>query len=131
MKRSDLLHRQLWSEAEALGRQHPDSIVVGLFIQSLNETIDFHAMRLLIAVRSRIPFILWSALYLVTILTMTGVGYFGGLAVSSRSFATLMLTLTFSAIITLVADLDRPREGFVRVSQQAMIDLRAMMTEAG
>jgi hypothetical protein len=29
----------------------------------------------------------------------------------------------------LVADLDRPREGMLRVSQQALVDLRATMEE--
>jgi hypothetical protein len=42
----------------------------------------------------------------------------------------VVLVLAFSAILTLVADLDRPQEGLLRVSQQAMIDLRSMMTDA-
>jgi hypothetical protein len=61
---------------------------------------------------------------------MAGVGYYGGLANSRRSLASLVLVLTFSAIISLVADLDRPQEGLLRVSQQAMINLRDMMNEA-
>src|ERR1700722_19052051 len=70
LQRSDELQRQLWKEAEAVGQEHPNSIVVGLFIQSLNETIDIHAKRLQVAVRNRIPGDLWVTLYLVTILTM-------------------------------------------------------------
>jgi hypothetical protein len=130
LQRSDRLHRELWKEAEAEGQKHPDSIVVGLFIQSLNETIDIHAKRILVAVRSRIPGVLWGALYLVTILTMAGVGYYGGLTKSNRSLAIVVLAMTFTAIMTLVADLDRPREGFLTVSQQAMIDLNKMMNDA-
>ena len=30
----------------------------------------------------------------------------------------------------MVADLDRPQEGFLTVTQQAMIDLRSMMNDA-
>src|SRR5271167_569395 len=55
LRRSDELHRQLWKEAEAVGQEHPDSIVVGLFIQSLNETIDVHAKRVLVGLRNRLP----------------------------------------------------------------------------
>jgi hypothetical protein len=131
MQRSDLLHRELWQQAEAIGRDHPQSIVVGLFIESLNETIDIHATRIQVAVRTRIPLVLWGTLCLLTIFTMSGVGYFGGLSVSSRSLAVVVLALAFSSIIALVADLDRPREGLVRVSQQALIDLQSMMKEAG
>jgi len=129
LHRSDELHRALWKVAEAEGQEHPDSIVVGLFIQSLNETIDIHAKRILVAVRSRIPGVLWAALYLVTILTMAGVGYHGGLTKSRRSLAIVVLVMTFSAIMLLVADLDRPHEGLLTVSQQAMIELRNMMNE--
>jgi hypothetical protein len=130
LRRSDELHRQLWKEAEEVGQKHPDSIVVGLFIQSLNETIDIHAKRIQVAVRSRIPGVLWWALYLVTILTMAGVGYHGGLTKSKRSLAIVVLVLTFSAIMLLVVDLDRPQEGLLKVSQQAMVDLRNTMKDA-
>jgi Protein of unknown function (DUF4239) len=129
LRRSDELHRQLWKEAEAVGQQHPNSIVVGLFIQALNETIDVHAKRILVAVESRVPGALWGTLYLITILTMTGVGYYEGLANSRRSPAILVLVSTFSAIIMLVVDLDRPSEGLLQVSQQAMVDVRNMMKE--
>jgi hypothetical protein len=130
LRRSDELHRDLWKEAEAVGQQHSNSIVVGLFIQSLNETIDIHAKRILVSIQSRIPGVLWGTLYLVTILTMAGVGYYGALTNSRRSLALVVLVSAFSAILTLVADLDRPREGLLQVSQQAMIDLRGMMNDA-
>jgi hypothetical protein len=129
LQRSDELHRALWQEAEGVGRKHPDSIVVGLFIQSLNETIDIHARRILVAVRSRIPGVLWGALYLVTIFTMAGVGYHEGLTKSKRTLAVVVLVTTFSAIMLLVADLDRPQEGLLKVSQQAMIEVRKMMND--
>ena len=43
--RSEELQGQMWSAATAVGLQHPDSIVVGLFVESLNEVIDLHAKR--------------------------------------------------------------------------------------
>lgn len=130
LRRSDELHRQLWKEAEVVGQEHPDSIVVGLFIQSLNETIDVHAKRVLVALQNRLPGALWATLYLITLLTMAGVGYHEGLSKSRRSLAIVVLVVVFSAIMTLVADLDRSQEGFLTVSQQAMIDLRNMMDKA-
>jgi hypothetical protein len=36
---------------------------------------------------------------------------------------TILLALIFTAIILLIADLDRPQVGLLRVSQQAMLDL--------
>jgi galactitol-specific phosphotransferase system IIC component len=52
------------------------------------------------------------------------VGYHAGLTGTRRSLAVLSLVLTFSAVMVLIADLDRPMEGLLKVSQQAMIDLR-------
>lgn len=129
MLRTDKIHHDLWREAEAAGTQHPESIVVGLFIQSLNETIDIHSKRVLVGLESRLPTVLWTTLYLVTVLTMAGVGYHEGLTRSRRSWAVAVLILAFSAIMTLIADLDRPQEGLVKVSQHAMIDLRKTMTD--
>jgi hypothetical protein len=130
VQRADELHRALWAEAESVGQQYPDSIVVGLFIEALNETIDIHATRLLAVTQGRIPAPLWAALVMVTVLTMCGVGYFCGLSRSRRSPEVLVLALCFSAILVLVADLDRPREGLIQVSQQAMFDLQTMMNAA-
>src|ERR1043166_1197380 len=45
ISRSEIIQQQLWSHAEAVGGQNPNSIVVGLFVQSLNEVIDLHAKR--------------------------------------------------------------------------------------
>lgn len=127
LSRSEELHYELWKEAEAVGKKEPPSIVVGIFIQSLNEVIDLHSKRVFVATQNRLPGILWSTLYLVTALTMAGVGYHEGLSQSRRSLAVLLLVSAFSIILTLVADLDRPQEGFLRVSQQAMIDVQKMM----
>jgi hypothetical protein len=41
--------------------------------------------------------------------------------------AVIFLTLAFSGAMTLIADLDRPREGLLQVSQQPMLDLQASM----
>jgi len=124
LSQSEALHGQLWSQAAALAEQHPGSIVLGLFIQSLNDVIDLHAKRVMAGLRSRIPEGIWDVLYLVTVLAMAAMGYHAGLVGTRRSLALLALVLTFSAVILLVADLDRPGEGLLNVSQQAMIDLR-------
>jgi hypothetical protein len=39
----------------------------------------------------------------------------------------LMLALSFSLVITLIAALDRPQSGYVPVSQQPLQDVRALM----
>ena len=124
ISRSEELHARLWAHAVAVGEKNPGSIVVGLFIASLNEVIDLHAKRLALGVRNRIPGTIWAALSFVAIIGTSVMGYHAGLAGSGRSLAILALVLAFSAVVTLIADLDRPQEGLLRVSQQTMIDLQ-------
>lgn len=125
--RAEELHHQLWKEAEVASRTQPNSIPVGLFAQALNEMIDVHSERVLVGLRSRLPLILWGALLFLTALAMAGVGYHEALAKSKRSPATLVLVLSYLIVITLVVDLDRPREGLLKVSQEAMTSLKSMI----
>ena len=122
MARSGALHDRLWAQAVAVGAQSPNSIVVGLFVQSLNETIDLDETRVT-AGRNRIPDSIWLTLYVVTILTMMAMGYQFGLTGEHSWPVTILLVLVFTAVLLLIADLDRPQAGWLKVSQQAMIDL--------
>lgn len=121
---STRLHSRLWAQAVAAAEKDPRSIPTGLFIQSLNEVIDLHAKRVMVGLRNRIPVVIWLALYSMAILAMMALGYHEGLSSPRRSPAVLALVLTFSAVMLLIADLDRAHAGYLRVSQQALIDLR-------
>jgi hypothetical protein len=100
-----------------------------LFIQSLNETIDVHTKRVQIGARARIPTTIWLVLCGVAFVALAAMGYHQGLTRSSRSVATIAVIITFSFVLWLIVDLDRPGAGTLRVSQQAMQDLRASMNE--
>jgi hypothetical protein len=125
--RSEEIQGQVWSAATRVGLQHPDSIVVGLFVQSLNELIDIHAKRVTAGLRNRIPGAIWLALLTIATLSLGAMGYHIGLVGTTRSLAIIVVAVSFSAVIALIADLDRPQEGALTVSQQALIDLQQSM----
>ena len=129
LRRSEELHRELWKEAEAAGRDQPSSSVVALFIESLNRAIELHAVRVNVAVRSGIPEVLWAVLLTVAGLTLLTVGYHAGLVKTCRSPAVTTLVMGLSLVLLLTADLDRPQDGAMRMSQQAMIDLQRTMRD--
>jgi hypothetical protein len=122
LARSEELQGQLWAQAVSVGEK--PTPLTGLFIQSLNDVINLHAKRVMMGVGNCIPFTIWGALYFTAILAMAAVGYHTGLTGTSRTLATLALVVTFAGILWLIADLDRPQEGLINVSQQALIDLR-------
>jgi hypothetical protein len=125
--RSEELQGRLWAQAVTVAAKNPTPIT-GLFVQSLNEVIELHTKRVTLGMRNRIPITIWGALYLTVILAMVGVGYYSGLTSKTRTLERLILVATFSGVLWLLADLDRPQEGLIKVSQQAMVDLRQSMT---
>jgi hypothetical protein len=127
IRQSENIQQQLWAEAETVGQKNPNSIVVGLFVQSLNEVIDLHAKRLHAGLRSRIPGAIWLGLFAVAALSLATMGYHAGLSGTRRSLAILAVAVTFSVVIELIADLDRPQEGVLRISQQALLDVQRSM----
>ncbi|HEY5705121.1 MAG TPA: hypothetical protein VIS96_06065 [Terrimicrobiaceae bacterium] len=127
IRRSEDLQASLWAKAVALGQKSPTSIVIGLFIQSLNELIDLHTKRVTTGLRSRIPNVIWLVLYAITVLAMAEMGYHSGLAGKRRPLSIPAVALAFPAVMLLIADLDRPGEGVIRVNQQAMDELRKTM----
>jgi hypothetical protein len=127
IRRSEELQNHLWRLTVPIAVKNPDSVIVGLFVQALNETIDLHSKRLNAAVRNRIPFAIWAALYAISVCSFGAMGYHSGLTGTSRSLVIIAVAFTFSVVIVLIADLDRSQEGVLKVSPQALIDLRQSM----
>ena len=126
LEKSEELHHSLWSVAIATSEKDR-SAITSLFIQSLNQVIDLHATRVMAGLQSRVPGVIWLVLYMLAFLAMVLLGYQSGLAGSRRSIAVIALILGFTSVLILIADLDRPGQGMLQVSQQAMIDLRQSM----
>lgn len=123
VKGSEDLQDRLWLKAVAVAEKNLNSEAIALFIESLNEVIEMHTKRVNLGIYTRIPIIIWIALFFVTILAIGSVGYQIGLIQAHYLGISLLLILTFSSVIVLIADLDRPQEGFIKVSQQSLIDL--------
>jgi CDP-diglyceride synthetase len=122
------LHDRLWAIAAAASAQDNRAIPTGLFVESLNETIDLQSMRLA-ATRNTVPETVLLLLFAVAIATAAIVGYNSGLSNQRHLFAALTLIVLITLIIWVLIDLDRPRRGLILVSQQSMIDLREAMRQ--
>jgi hypothetical protein len=69
-------------------------------------------------------------LFLITTFGMVSVGYQTGIAGSRRSLAWPILAVSFALTFALIAAIDRPDSGFLKVTQQPLIDLRDAMAAA-
>jgi hypothetical protein len=124
--RSNEIHEALWQQTKAIAAKDTGLVPTGLFIQSLNEMIDSHGKRL-DAGRNRVPSIVLFALYGVTIVACAFAGYANGLGTGRLRLPSYVMGLLVASVILLIQDLDRPGAGFVRTSQQPMIDVAASL----
>jgi hypothetical protein len=121
------LQCQLWAIAQAASAQDNRAIPTGLFVQSLNETIDLQATRLA-AFQNRVPeTVIWLLLG-VAVATAGVVGYNNGLGDRRHAFGAITLIVLITIIIWVIIDIDRPRRGLIQVSQQSMISLQDFIT---
>jgi len=127
IRRSEDIQQQAWTQADVVAEKNPDSMIVGLFVESLNQMIDLHATRIQASLRSRIPGAIWLSLFVVAALSFATMGYHTGLGGTRRSLAVVAVAVTFCVVIQLIADLDRPHEGVLSVSQQALLDVQRSM----
>ena len=127
MVRSEEIHSELWSIVEDNVRQGQESAIMALFVDSINEVIDVHSLRLA-AFNLRLPELLWMVLYASTVLSFLLVGVAHSADGKRDPLAMLLFALAFVAVLMIIVDLDRPQQGILTVSQSALSDLLRQMT---
>src|SRR5262249_55444319 len=127
LAKSGRTHQRLWEMAVANARKDMNSDIGALYVEALNGMIDLHSLRVAVALQTRIPAGIWTALPSLTVLGMVAVGYQMGIAGSKRSLVQPILAISFSMVIALIASLDRPQGSYIKVSQQPFIDLLSSM----
>ncbi len=129
--RSEAVQDSLWSQAEALAEANRSSEMDALFISALNDMIDLHTRRVVVGTQYRIPVVVWSVLYLVSVLAMASVGFQFGLTGKRSPQASVVLVVAFSSVIFLICIVDRPGQGGFAVDHQPLIDLQKKMQAPG
>jgi len=124
MARSVEIQNELWSMAEGLARTTPESDVLAIYIEALNDTIDVHETRVTAGLYARVPDTILLLLVIGSALTLGMLGYSAGLTRRRSPLTAIVMIVVLGAVITLVVDLDRPRDGFLQVNQQPIIDLQ-------
>jgi hypothetical protein len=122
--RSNVLQEALWQQAKAMAAKDSGMVPTGLFIQTLNEMIDNHGKRLA-ALRNRVPNIVLLSLFGIAAVAGGFTGYATGLDARRARLPVYLIGLLVSVVILLILDLDRPSSGFIKVSQQPMVDTAA------
>lgn len=122
IQRSEEIHGELWRLTVTAARQNP-SPNTALVVTAINDVIDIHSKRVTVGVRNNIPIAIWVSLYLVSSIGIASATYRISQHTRKRSQYLLGLALAFASVITLIADLDDPRHGFLSIDQSPMISL--------
>jgi hypothetical protein len=123
IQRSHQILNDLWAISEDVARTTDQGDLVSLYLDSLNETIDLNETRIIAGLYARVPETVVLLLVGGSALTLGMVGFSAGLTKRRGLLNVLVLVLALGAVLMIVVDLDRPREGFIQVSQQPLIDL--------
>jgi len=124
IRRSEELQNQMWVSMRSLLEEGSPNVLHSLLIQSLNEVSDVHDERIAAGLKKRVPRILWAILAALLTLAMLGIGYFSGAKGTRNRGASTALAISFSLVLLMIADLDRPTGGTVRSDQSPLLDLR-------
>ena len=121
------LQNEFWTRAVSYGLKDPNPVRAGLLLQSLNEVINLESARWM-ALQNQVPAAVICVNGIVALSAAILVGYAFGLEGRRQVFATSMLALVITVVFAVIIDLDHPRQGFMQVSQQPLLDLQRQLT---
>lgn len=122
--RSEQIQNQLWAELEKMIAMERFSFSHSMFIQAVNQMFELQSKRLMLGLQYRVPAAIWFGLYLISAMAMIMVGYQSSSSSRNQYPIYLVLAIAFSAVIVMIADLDRAGEGIVKLSHQPFIELQ-------
>jgi hypothetical protein len=125
-RESARLQGALWARAAAYGLKDPSPVRAGMLLQSLKEVIQLDAARWM-AFQDHVPAAVIYVIALVGLLAVMVVGYTFGLTGVRQPFSIYMLSLAITMVLWIIIDLDRPRDGHIRVNQQPLLDLQEQL----
>jgi hypothetical protein len=128
VKETEALQDRLWAIVLPAANEAPGSLPRSLLVEALNGVIDLHSARLA-AYDAHVPPTITLLLVAVAAAGLGSVGFAFGLFRGPHRVPTLLLALLVSGILFVILDLDQPRRGLIRVSQDTMWRLQATFVE--
>lgn len=121
-RESERLQKELWQIATAAVELNGGPKELS-YATALNEVFDLHTSRVIVGLTYSIQSTVWIILLVVTVLAMFSIGFQFGYSGGRRVMLCFVLALTFSLVLIMIEDLDRPFEGTIRVNNQLLLEL--------
>lgn len=120
-----ILQKAIWDVALRATSVDSREVTVGLFIRSINRMIEKESMRTAYYLLQVPEIILW-VLFIIFIAAGGLMGFSSGLSQKRIQVPTIMMTLLIVLVIVIIMDLDRPKRGIIRVSQESLEMLKEL-----
>jgi hypothetical protein len=122
INRAKRLQQEMWQGTVMVAQQNLNQVTPTV-IQAVGQLSDLIEQRRA-AAEKHIPTVIWVVFILISSLTCFVVGY----TMRCRVWlGMLVLPLTVTIVLSLVSELDNPRAGLVRVSQQSMLRIQQVL----
>jgi hypothetical protein len=122
--RAEQIQTDLWKDVTELTKTDRSG-VMATYVNSLNEIIELDDKRLA-ALENRIPITIWLMILSVSLIAV----FARGLTLGRRFWLTLALApITIALVVALIADLDTPSAGLIRLDNRAMQRLRVEIAD--
>lgn len=119
------LHTQMWAITAAVARSGHNPDLMSSFGDSVTQLVSLNQTRVVSGLYARVPETILLLLLGGSVLSLAMTGYGAGLSGRRSVLTAAVLVIALGAVLALVIDLDRPQDGLLRVSQQALLDVQA------
>jgi hypothetical protein len=126
-QRAHALQADLWGIAGSEARARPTP-TVALFVSSINDIIDVDQKRLT-ALETHLPNTILVLLFVVGMVACASVAYAAAWSGGRGILSLVVLPLVVGASLVVVVDLDKPRAGIIRVSDQPIERVQRSLQE--
>jgi len=123
LEKSEQIQNNIWTQITEMNDQDVGKQPINaLFINSVNDMFDNQTNRVSKGTIDHIPTLIWVALFALIVISMFQVGYLLGKTEASNWVLIIALSLSFSAIVMLIVDLDS-LNGLISVDNQILFDM--------
>jgi hypothetical protein len=129
LKRSHDLQARLWTETRLALYADRRTELASYFLESMNRMLEIGTRREL-AGKAHIPVRILNALLLYLLVASLMLGFVAKGSAAAVRIASALLFVLFTISFAIILDLDRPRVGYIKVPQDALIELAANLDQA-
>lgn len=128
---SDAIQKKLWDIAMTYPKGNVSAAVTVSYTSALTDVFDIQNARVVHAVTYHVHPTIWATLLIISVLSMAALGFQFAYSGGRRVWLCMLLATTFSLVLLLIEDLDRPEQGTIRINLGPMTTLFKSMTIDG